>query len=509
MKFNKKAQSMVPILISIMLIIAVFSVGFMTENKVTGMVTGVEGVEGLVKVTGTAFVTEDGVEYSMEDLYWTFMEEDRDTLIEMARKEFGESPTSPSYVSSWTQQDEDLLEKLTKEHEQLFVDGKNQNDQEVIEKREEIRKLLAKRDAYEKAQIFTEEDQGNLDKLIDERLQLLKEGSDLDSPEVKEKDRRIAELSAKKSDYEQIQKATVQRDYVNEFKLAGERLVEANKQLKEVEDSIEWWRFGIFLSDEQEEKKEEAKKAIETARKEVETARQNLLENDPEGALKQSLLSKRITKSTYDDIMKELGEIEEKGEKEGRTETEIKTEKEEYASKELAKMESMTKITQNKAYELTSQLLNMLLGEYAQEMVADLCKEEWDSSEPASNKPYNSNPGPNNPLTMNSSQLSQSAACGSSDKTTMSAQGTRSGGSPYTYDISWSITACKQNIQYTVYLANTKNDKEAVEFGTVNKGKTGAGTKQFQNSKSYIDACIQVSDTSVGDNGFACFSLVI
>lgn len=234
-----------------------------------------------------------------------------------------------------------------------------------------------------------------------------------------------------------------------------------------------------------------------------------LVKRDPRTALESSHDSKRITDTDYERIKKELDEIEEKGRKEDKTGADIKTEKAEYASKELKRMESLTKITQQKAYELTSQLLNMLLGGYAQEMVADLCKEEWDSSEPASNKPLNVNPGPNDLSTMNSSQLIQSAACGSSDKTTMSAQGTRTGGSPYTYDISWSITACKQDIQYTVYLANTKDDKEAVEFGTVNKGKTVAGTKQFQNSKGYTDVCIQVSDTSVGDNGFACFSLVI
>jgi len=49
MRFNKKAQNVIPILIGVMLVILIFSIGFMTEsekNKITGAVTGMEEVTG-------------------------------------------------------------------------------------------------------------------------------------------------------------------------------------------------------------------------------------------------------------------------------------------------------------------------------------------------------------------------------------------------------------------------------------------------------------------------------
>lgn len=50
---NKKSQSMVPILIGIVLIAAVFCVGFMTEKegKITGAVSGMEGVSGMATLS--------------------------------------------------------------------------------------------------------------------------------------------------------------------------------------------------------------------------------------------------------------------------------------------------------------------------------------------------------------------------------------------------------------------------------------------------------------------------
>jgi len=183
----------------------------------------------------------------------------------------------------------------------------------------------------------------------------------------------------------------------------------------------------------------------------------------------------------------------------------------EYIRKERVKDQSEKQI-----YSAVSSLLNQYLGEFAYEKIADFCKEEWEASEPSSNTPRNVNPGTTNPLTpidqetLNITQ-GQSLSCANSDKTTLAAQGTRTAaGAEFNYDVSYTVAACKQNIQYTVYLANAVDDKEAIDFGTANKGEVKADIKkQFPNSKSYDDICIQVSDNSIGNMGFACFPLVV
>ena len=154
----------------------------------------------------------------------------------------------------------------------------------------------------------------------------------------------------------------------------------------------------------------------------------------------------------------------------------------------------------SQAQQLTSELLNTLLGEFAYGQVQEWCKEEWDASEPNSKTPVDTPPGPG---TTNNSDCPNNL-------TTFSAQGLKTNISTgYQYDVSWTIRACKEDIKYNIYLANSKTDREALGLlTTLKKGKVNGETKQFSLSKEYQSTCFMVSDTTVGDSGWGCFDFV-
>ena len=193
-----------------------------------------------------------------------------------------------------------------------------------------------------------------------------------------------------------------------------------------------------------------------------------------------------------------LAQKREAGEEEVLKPEEVKKAKETATTKILD--QQYKQLLNQQAYALTSELLNTLLGEFAYGKVQDWCKEEWDASEPNSKTPVDTPPGPG---TTNNSDCPHNL-------TTFSAQGLKTNISTgYKYDVSWTIRACKEEIKYNIYLANSKTDREALGLQTtLKKGKVNGETKQFSLSKEYQSTCFMVSDTSVGDKGWGCFDFV-
>lgn len=167
---------------------------------------------------------------------------------------------------------------------------------------------------------------------------------------------------------------------------------------------------------------------------------------------------------------------------------------------------------QDKAQQAMRRLLNHYLGKWAYNQLYEMCKDEVESSEPSSSTPVNVNPGPTNPASQNSIQQSlqnKSPNCAGSSETTLTAQGTKTNeASKFSYDISWTILPCKENISFDVYTANTETDRELILSDKAEKGKPKAVRKKFSKDKDYKDVCIKVSDNSIGNKGYVCFPLV-
>ncbi len=156
-----------------------------------------------------------------------------------------------------------------------------------------------------------------------------------------------------------------------------------------------------------------------------------------------------------------------------------------------------------------SKLLNQLLGEYAYDKIADICKEEYESSQPVSSMPMQTSSGQDDGLSTGSYDLESGLYCQNSHETVLTAQGKkiREEGL-YRFELSWSITACNKNLQYSVYVADGSAERETVSSGNLPAGQTKSDTETYTSSKDYSDVCMQVSDLSIADNGYACFPLI-
>ena len=169
----------------------------------------------------------------------------------------------------------------------------------------------------------------------------------------------------------------------------------------------------------------------------------------------------------------------------------------------------LQKLAENLAYKATWQLLDLTLGSFAFGYVDDYCSEQWDSSDYA---------GGTSPLTYTSN--SQHLVSGGSifqpttnncigTETTVTAQAQKSIlATGFTYQTSWTITPCKENIQYNIYLANSIDDRIGIATGIANKGITKSEARLFSYAKNYNFICVQVSDGSIGTDGYACFNVV-
>jgi len=179
-------------------------------------------------------------------------------------------------------------------------------------------------------------------------------------------------------------------------------------------------------------------------------------------------------------------------------------------SKTQAAKEQREKAVNDIAYEATWQLLDLTLGRFAFGYVEDYCKAQYDSSDHpgGSNNPlsYNSNPG-NSFAGQGNFQQTTSNCIG--NQTTVAAQARRSIiSTAFTYQTSWTITPCKENVQYNIYLANSIDDRIGIATGIANKGIAKSESNRFSYAKSYQLICVWSSDGMIGDNGYACFDVV-
>jgi hypothetical protein len=149
-------------------------------------------------------------------------------------------------------------------------------------------------------------------------------------------------------------------------------------------------------------------------------------------------------------------------------------------------------------------LLDQTLGSYAYDQVSEYCKDQYESSdyESESNEPVTVNAPPLSPLQKKNRNCLE-------EKTTLTAQGKeRLVSTGFTYKTSWTVTACKEDTQYTVYLANGLEDRINIATGIAKKDEVKSEAKLFTYGKTYSEVCVQVSDDSIGENGYACFSVV-
>jgi len=157
----------------------------------------------------------------------------------------------------------------------------------------------------------------------------------------------------------------------------------------------------------------------------------------------------------------------------------------------------------NNAQDLFRNLLNLIIGDVQSELLQSVCEEEESYSEPRSSTPQHftgSTPFVSPNEQPNNCQNELTTATAQAQKSTLAAG--------FTYQTSWTITPCKQNIEYAIYLANTISDRIAIANGVANKALTKSESKQFSYTKDYQQICIQVSDNSIGDNGYACFNII-
>jgi len=157
------------------------------------------------------------------------------------------------------------------------------------------------------------------------------------------------------------------------------------------------------------------------------------------------------------------------------------------------------------AKDLFDNILSLLLGDSAGELIDAVCEEEVKSSEPISETPINVNPGPS-PTNVIDQQTQELCENGLTTATAQAKKVTLSSG--FTYQTSWTITPCQENVEYNIYLANDINDRIGIATGIANKGIASSQSKQFSHTQTFNFICILVSDQSVGENGLACFDII-
>ena len=149
---------------------------------------------------------------------------------------------------------------------------------------------------------------------------------------------------------------------------------------------------------------------------------------------------------------------------------------------------------------LVNNMLHLILDDAINEQIEALCEAEEESSEANQVISINSPPP--------SLQSQSQGACAGSQVTTLTAQAVRmtlSNG--FNYQTSWTITACKQELQYIAYLANDLSDRIGIASGIAPLSQATASMTSFSYSANYNFICLQVSDLSIGNNGYACFNV--
>lgn len=157
--------------------------------------------------------------------------------------------------------------------------------------------------------------------------------------------------------------------------------------------------------------------------------------------------------------------------------------------------------TKQQVKSMTYMLLNKVLGPYAYDMVNDYCKEQSQSSSPESITPINYDSG--NPIDYSS----DSGICGNSHVTSAAVQLYRFPQTDsYNYEWGYSITACKEDMTYTVSIRGN-SDAHTVASGVLEKGDRSSDSGEIELNFEADQICLFVADETVGENGRACFPL--
>ena len=499
-RFNKKAN-IIPLLFGILLIITVFYFGFFmdsTENKISGAVIGMESVSGMV--------TEKGIYQSTR---WEDLEEGmQQWLLEQWKQ--GE----PKYTvdlqgelevesyESWTveQVKEKYGDQAATEYSKYSNEGSEiySNPLETFETFDTFEELY-----------FEELSNGNI---LVTKTQSTGMGDGLTFKTIKEINPEGVVVSSEFISNDKILSPTdINENLGSELNTDGSEIT-----IGEYEDAIPVYDkneqlMGYYSSSDTDgndkfyNKNGDELGTIDVGSKTItySTAGMELLSDwkswgrkttwkeelyyDPVG---QEWISKSDAQKKADEYLKETG----KGEED---------------ISEIKIGRSVETLTQQKASALVSNMLRMLLGKFGFDKVSEICKAESNSSEPSLDQPSNVNSGSVNSLTTDLDQAEQFPECTDSNKTTLTVQGIRGELIPgFSYNVSWTIKSCKEDVQYIIYLANSETDREAIKSGTAKKGEIEADTKEFAQGKSYDELCIQVSDNTLVDDGYACFPIV-
>jgi len=155
------------------------------------------------------------------------------------------------------------------------------------------------------------------------------------------------------------------------------------------------------------------------------------------------------------------------------------------------------------AYEATWQLLNLALGSFAYGAVSDYCAEQYDSSVPlGSAGSGNTNSGP-------PGETEEETPNCLANETTVTAQATKLlTGPQFEYDTSYTVTACNVSVQYSVLLESDLLESTNIATGITNFGDISSEAISLTHTISFNQICVDVTDTSIGDNGKACFEIV-
>ena len=175
---------------------------------------------------------------------------------------------------------------------------------------------------------------------------------------------------------------------------------------------------------------------------------------------------------------------------------------------------------------LIRSIYNKYLGPIANERIKEMCEDDYESSEPASDEPVHATGGgdvfgssitaltplsgsssPDIDISSLESQEVLSTCIG--DETTITAQGVKIvGAEGFEYGTSFTILTCKDRMQYGVFLSNSKEDRVRIALGYAEVGIPVSETNLYGYIYSYNQICVLTSNVEIGEQGEVCFDIV-
>jgi len=185
----------------------------------------------------------------------------------------------------------------------------------------------------------------------------------------------------------------------------------------------------------------------------------------------------------------------------------------ELTDKEFYRKYRIEMLGEKGVYTGTWTFFNRIVGKFAYDFVDRWCSNQWTSSEGEYDKPmFIDTVGSEGEVVAKGSvyaeQESRIKSCENIDQSIVAGQAYKSKSDKgYNYDISFSLTACREEISYKAYLLNTH--QRFVTSGTLKKGYTTIHERKgISSEEEYGFLCIELSDRSLGKDGTACFPVV-